>query len=160
MSVISVPTKPPRASPLTTCIRVLKHAGGKSWEGLYKPGPTLWNGQTHWSKNGKETLFFENLGVGGSERAWQFTTKETNKGKVNFYEGGWIPPVMNMTTGTWVPTPPLGSHKWIYGSDNIFSLYDTEIDLSLVRCGEIPKYVILTDSLFVGGGIFHNIDET
>ena len=25
------------------------------------------NGQTHWSKNGKETLFFENLGVGGSE---------------------------------------------------------------------------------------------
>ena len=124
------------------CIRVLKHTSGKSWEGWYNPQRTLWNGQTHWSK-GDATLFFYDMGQ-QAERSWSFTKRDTKQGKVDYREGGWIPPVKDPNTGTWVPFPPSGYRKWIStpsSADYVFA-YDTGITLSVVRCGETPKYPI------------------
>ena len=115
------------------CIRVLKHGKGESWEGWYQPASTLWNGQMHWSK-GEAKLFFYNVAEGG-ERAWSFTQNQTQQGKLNVHEGGWIPPVEDPSTGAWVPVPPLGSRKWL-----TLDSYDTEIRLSLLPCGEMSEH--------------------
>ena len=112
---------------------MLKHAKGQSWEGWYRPQPGLWNGQRHWSNGNNARLFFYNLGQGG-EIAWSFTKKETQQGKLNFNEGGWIPPIKDKTTGTWVPVPPSGSRKWVTSTE-----FDTLIELEVLQCGEMPN---------------------